>query len=418
MRRMKLLRLSARFLVLMTLIFIGGCSTSTNYRSSVVDFSYSDRKETVKTPQVPILSLPLRVGIAFLPETIQSQNNSGSTSLPSSSGLSEKDKRSLMQDMGEHFKKQEFVKSIVRIPSAYVPTMGSLDSLDRLKRKFGVDVLVLISFDQRQQVDSGFSAISYLTVIGAFIVPGQKTYTHTILSAVCYHIPSGKMIFSASGSSDIRSRSTPFNMAAQAKEDSTKGFYEANKNLTPSLDKQMDLLKAMICQPEGDFQIVCEHGYKGVGSVSEEVVPSVEPFKADSVLVKKAERRLYLKKGNQIVKEYKISLGANPIGHKIREGDKRTPEGTYILDWRKTNSRFYKSIHISYPNKDDILSARSRGVKPGGMIMIHGVPNGFRWTKSYFRNNDWTNGCIAVSNADMDEIWTYVADGTTIVIQP
>ncbi len=412
------MRLWARFLVLMTLTFIAGCSTSTNYRSSVVEFSHSVKKETVKPPQVPILSLPLRVGIAFVPETIQHQNHGGSTSLSSSSGLSEKDKMSLMQDIGEHFKKQEFVKSIVRIPSSYVPTMGSFDSLDRLKRKFGVDVLVLISFDQRQQVDSGFWAISYLTVIGAFIVPGQKTDTHTILNAICYHIPSGKTIFSASGSSDIRSRSTPFNMAAQAREDSIKGFYEANKNLAPSLDQQMDLFKSMICQPEGDYQIVCEPGYKGVGSVSKEVVSSVEPFKADSVLVKKAERRLYLKKGDQIFKEYKISLGANPIGHKIGEGDKRTPEGTYILDWRKTNSRFYKSIHISYPNKDDILSAKSKGLKPGGMIMIHGVPNGFSWTKSYFRNNDWTNGCIAVSNADMDEIWAYVADGTTIVIQP
>ena len=255
MRRMKLLRLSAKFLVLMTLTFIAGCSTSTNYRSSVVDFSYSDRKETVKTQQVPILSLPLRVGIAFLPETIQSQNNSGSTSLPSSSGLSETDKMSLMQDIGEHFRKQEFVKSIIRIPSAYVPTMGSFDSLDRLKRKFGVDMVVLISFDQRQQVESGFSAISYLTVIGAFIVPGQRTDTHTILNSVCYHILSRKMIFSASGSSDIRSKSTPFDMAAQAREDSIKGFYEANTNLAPSLDKQMDLFKSMISKPKGDFQI-------------------------------------------------------------------------------------------------------------------------------------------------------------------
>ena len=145
---------------------------------------------------------------------------------------------------------------------------------------------------------------------------------------------------------------------------------------------------------------------------------SLGSFKADLVLIKKSERRLYLMCNGKAVRKYRISLGKNPTGSKQREGDKRTPEGKYILDWRNGHSKFYKSIHISYPNEKDMLSARSEGVNPGGMIMIHGIPDDPDYPEWLFEEIDWTDGCIAVNNRAMDEIWASVDEGTPIKITP
>lgn len=136
------------------------------------------------------------------------------------------------------------------------------------------------------------------------------------------------------------------------------------------------------------------------------------------VLVRKEERRLYLLSGEQVVRSYRIGLGDNPSGHKLYAGDERTPEGEYVLDWRNSNSDFYKSIHISYPNKQDRELASSWGLDPGGSIMIHGLPNEAGELGFAFLGLDWTDGCIAVSNEEMDEIWQLVADGTPIRIVP
>jgi len=139
----------------------------------------------------------------------------------------------------------------------------------------------------------------------------------------------------------------------------------------------------------------------------------------DYVLVIKAERKIFLMQGGVPVKEYPISLGLRPVGHKVFEGDMRTPEGLYVLDWRNANSNFYKSIHISYPSPDDVARAMAIGKSPGGMIMIHGLPsNKKNIDERLLMDSDWTEGCIAVSNQAMDEIWSSVTDGTPIVILP
>jgi murein L,D-transpeptidase YafK len=142
--------------------------------------------------------------------------------------------------------------------------------------------------------------------------------------------------------------------------------------------------------------------------------------KADKVVVKKSERKMQLIQGGEVVREYKIALGDRPRGHKMQEGDERTPEGDYILDWRNPNSRFHKSIHVSYPNSRDIRFARFLGQSPGGMIMIHGQPNHIRSAKikAEYQRRDWTDGCIAVQNHEMDEIWRTVRNGTPIKILP
>ena len=141
-------------------------------------------------------------------------------------------------------------------------------------------------------------------------------------------------------------------------------------------------------------------------------------FDITEVLVKKSERRLYLLNGEEKVKSYRISLGDNPVGHKLYEGDERTPEGSYLLDWRNSNSDFYKSIHISYPSPEDREAAEAWGLNPGGSIMIHGLPNDAGDLAFAFTGLDWTNGCIAVTNEEIDEIWELVDDGTPIRILP
>jgi murein L,D-transpeptidase YafK len=153
-------------------------------------------------------------------------------------------------------------------------------------------------------------------------------------------------------------------------------------------------------------------------SGSGDAVPRSKFATADRVLVKKSERRLYLLHANQIIAEYPIRLGLNPTGHKLREGDFRTPEGNYELVRRNPRSEFFLSLEVSYPNYADRVRAKQMGVKPGGLIMIHGQPNVLRKSPEYYANFDWTNGCIAVSNADMVDIWLRTGVGTPVEIRP
>jgi len=139
---------------------------------------------------------------------------------------------------------------------------------------------------------------------------------------------------------------------------------------------------------------------------------------ADKILVKKSERRLYLLRSGNVIRDYPIRLGLNPYGHKQREGDFRTPEGVYELSRRNTHSDFFLSLEVSYPNEADRERARRSGVRPGGLIMIHGQPNAPRKSPAYYSSKDWTDGCIAVNNSDMIDIWQRTAVGTTIEIRP
>lgn len=139
---------------------------------------------------------------------------------------------------------------------------------------------------------------------------------------------------------------------------------------------------------------------------------------ADRVYVDKSERKLHLLNEGQVMRTYDISLGKNPVGDKREEGDLRTPEGDYVLDWRNPTSDFFMSMHISYPNSQDRQEARRRGVNPGSMIMIHGLPNDAEATRSDYLYEDWTDGCIAVSNQAMIDIWLSVPDNTPITIVP
>ena len=139
---------------------------------------------------------------------------------------------------------------------------------------------------------------------------------------------------------------------------------------------------------------------------------------ADMVVVEKSKSRLYLMREGEAFASFRVAFGSNPKGHKQEQGDGRTPEGRYILDYKNSGSAYYKSIHISYPNAKDRKEARKRGVDPGGDIMIHGQKNGYGRLSILVQRFNWTNGCIALSDRDMDTVWNAVNPGTPIEIRP
>ena len=140
--------------------------------------------------------------------------------------------------------------------------------------------------------------------------------------------------------------------------------------------------------------------------------------KADRVIVIKHEHKLMLMHGQSVLKTYSVALGPVSTGAKEQKGDHRTPEGLYVLDSRNPHSHYYKAIHISYPSAEDRKRAARLGVSPGGDVFIHGLPNGYGAVGSAHRLHDWTDGCIAVTDNEMDEIWALVPNGTPIEIRP
>jgi murein L,D-transpeptidase YafK len=139
---------------------------------------------------------------------------------------------------------------------------------------------------------------------------------------------------------------------------------------------------------------------------------------ADRIVIEKAAHTLALFRGDHLLKTYRVALGPNVKGAKERQGDGRTPEGKYIVDSRKRDSAFHRALHISYPNEQDRRRARRLGVPPGGDIMIHGLPNGMGAIGKAHRIRDWTQGCIAVTNEEIEEIWRVVPNGTLVEIKP
>lgn len=155
----------------------------------------------------------------------------------------------------------------------------------------------------------------------------------------------------------------------------------------------------------------------GLGAVPDGA-SGVAALRADRIVVEKSRRMLYLMAGDSLVKAYRVALGKEPVGAKVRRGDGRTPEGTYRICGRNPYSKYHLSLRISYPGLQDRARADSLGVNPGGDIMIHGLKNGYEWIGRRHLRRDWTLGCIAVTNREIEEIWAAVPDGTPITIEP
>jgi murein L,D-transpeptidase YafK len=146
--------------------------------------------------------------------------------------------------------------------------------------------------------------------------------------------------------------------------------------------------------------------------------PLPKNSRATEVIVVKHQRKLLLRDQGRTIKSYPISLGSDPVGHKVKQGDGRTPEGRYLISGRNPNSSYYLSLRISYPSARDQAQAAKSGLDPGGDIMIHGLPNGLGWIGRLHRLMDWTQGCLAVTNREMDDLWRAVPDGTPIILEP
>jgi len=240
-------------------LFSSGCGmlrSSQHQSSSAVKFLYPEQNDHIETPGIPRLALPIKVGVAFVPEVTGTNQN-----------LTERDKMELMTEVSRDFKKYDFVKSIEIIPSAYLWEKGSFANLDQIRTIYGIDVIALLSYDQTQFTDEGLASITYWTLIGAYIIPGEKNDTHTMVDAAVYDIQSRKMLFRAPGVSHIKSKATPVNLSEQLRGDSLTGFQEASKDLVTNLESQLSLFKEKVKNQPEDYQIVHKEGYTGGGSV-------------------------------------------------------------------------------------------------------------------------------------------------------
>ncbi len=138
----------------------------------------------------------------------------------------------------------------------------------------------------------------------------------------------------------------------------------------------------------------------------------------DMIIIKKSQRVLYAVKDDKVIKKYDIAIGKNPIGHKLKEGDKKTPEGYYFIDGKNAKSKFFLSLHTSYPNFHDKRVAEKKNLNPGSHIAIHGLPSISVLSQYLYNSSDWTDGCIALNNKDMEELWNMSEEGTQILIKP
>ncbi len=172
------------------------------------------------------------------------------------------------------------------------------------------------------------------------------------------------------------------------------------------LQKRIDVLEQVLKSKENEILTLKKEG----------VVIMKGPL--DKILIEKKERRLILLSKGKALKTYQIALGGNPNGPKERQGDNKTPEGTYVIDSRNRNSRYHLSLHISYPNEKDKKRAKELGVSPGGDIMIHGIKNGLSWVGDMHTDVDWTKGCIAVTDEEIEEIEKLAPNGTVVEIRP
>lgn len=258
------LRLAASCAALGALIALSGCfyARTTRHATSVVDFLYPNARQPVETPQVPVLSLPVRIGVAFVPA-----GTGGRHPYRVASALTENRQVELLQRVADHFEQKEFVDSIEVIPSAYLRPGGSFANLDQLRSMFRVDLVALVSYDQVQFTDQDFLSLTYWTIVGAYVIPGEKNDTHTMLDTVVYDVASRKMLFRAPGTHHVKGRSTPTNLSEQLREDRETGFNRASEVMIANLDQELDRFKARVRERPEEYQVVERPGYSGGGSL-------------------------------------------------------------------------------------------------------------------------------------------------------
>jgi len=233
-------------LILLTI----GCTTAPKqYKTNLIQFLYP-RESTVsnqRSDKLPTLVVPLKAGIAFVPA-----NND--------ENFPDKEKMALMQKIASQFEQHAFLESIERIPSPYLEKEGGFLILDKLQQMLDIDVIMLLSYNQSQFRDTRAASIAYLTLVGAYIVKGEKNDTHTLMDAALFHIQSRKLLFRASGISHIKSNATLVNLTEQARKDSLTGFREASTDLVKKIQNRLYEFRKMIRSSSDKFKL--KPGYK------------------------------------------------------------------------------------------------------------------------------------------------------------
>ena len=251
--------LSKMLLMLGLFALIAGCASGkTNInKSSVVDYLYPKDSAKVIEPSIPVLKLPIKLGIAFVPEqTTPRYGNSFWDGSSAGSALTETKKMQILSKISAHFKKYDFIGEIQEIPSNYLTPSGSFTNLEQIKTMYGIDVIALVSHDQVQFTDEGIFSLSYWTLVGAYVVSGEKNDTNTLMDTAVYDIASKKMLFRAPGTSLVKGHSTPVNLSEELRSDSLKGFEQATEKMIENLDIQLASFREKAKQNPDQIKVV------------------------------------------------------------------------------------------------------------------------------------------------------------------
>ncbi len=249
--------LTLRVITLISVIsLLSACAgMSRNHKTtSIIDYLYADKNQPLVSESIPHLSLPLNVGIAFVPDSTYA------------SPLTEQNKYELLSRVGKRFEQQTFVNHVAIIPSAYLNHQGGFTNLEQIKTMYNIDVIALISYDQKQFTDEGIWSVAYWTIIGAYIIPGEKNDTHTMLDAVLYDIASQQLLFRAPGTSHIKGNSTPINLSEELREDSLEGFFHASSVLMTNLETELSRFKERVKNKPEQYKVSYKPNYSGAGS--------------------------------------------------------------------------------------------------------------------------------------------------------
>lgn len=261
-------RTSICIVITVLITLISGCAgQQTRTRSSVVDYLYPKESETVIQPSIPTLNIPVKVGIAFVPEQPSEARRMNMWSVVGGDTFTEADKSSLLDKIAANFRGYDFVSDIEVIPSAYLIAGGSFSNLEQIKTMYGIDVIALVSYDQVQFTNEGLLSLTYWTLVGAYVVSGEKNDTSTMLDTAVYDIQSKKMLFRAPGTSYVKGRSTPVNLSEELRLDSMKSFEEAANNMVSNLNVQLEKFKEKIKRNPEQVKVVHREGYTDGGAV-------------------------------------------------------------------------------------------------------------------------------------------------------
>jgi rhombotail lipoprotein len=245
-------------------LFLAGCLRFGRHRhsqaTSVMQFLYPQDSQHLDAPGIPILSLPLRVGIAFVPPA-------GRSNYMMETAISEARKAELMKRVSAEFSGLSYVKTIEIIPSAYLRPEGGFENLNQIRSMLGVDVVVLVAYDQIQFTNEGILSLSYWTIVGAYVVKGEKNDTQTLMEAAVYDIASRKMLFRAPGTSQVKASATLVNLTEQLQADSSKSFDLATADMITNLKTELEDFRVRVRQSPDEFTVVHKAGYVGGGPI-------------------------------------------------------------------------------------------------------------------------------------------------------